>query len=200
MSASADLSVSLCSLSLDDGESTDFSFSSDCCDSVEENVESGSDYTVRSDLFDDRDADFDLSQELSDEETCETSYPVADIRINESFKKPLYDGADLTVFESYSLLLQYSLRHGLTKRAFSELLQLVGVHLPTKSMASLYKVKKFFLDLYGDIILEPRHCCSLCHSLLADARADCPQGCTGATTVEFLSIPISNQLKRRLEG
>ena len=119
---------------------------------------------------------------------------------DDRFLKPLYDGAKLSVFESYSLLLQYSLRHSLTKLAFSDLLQLVGQHLPTGSMASLYKVKKFFLELYGDITFKLCYCCSCCHSLLEDSETTCCNSCDGAGVVEFLSIPISNQLKRRLEG
>ena len=129
----------------------------------------------------------------------EPNSPLANLNISESFLEPLYDGTELTTFESYFLLLQYSLHHGLSKQAFSDLLTLVGMHLPTGSMASLYKVKKLFRELYGDITFELCYCCSLCHSLIEDANAACPQSCD-ASTIEFLSIPIVNQLKRRLEG
>lgn len=42
----------------------------------------------------------------------------------------LYEGSKLTVFQSYILVMKYALRHGLTKRALSDLLDLIGLHLP----------------------------------------------------------------------
>ena len=43
----------------------------------------------------------------------------------------LYDGADITVFQSYFLLFQYAVGHSLTSKAFSELLQLLTVRRST---------------------------------------------------------------------
>ena len=158
------------------------------------------DYSIRSDVFESSSVSAATGNDLPSESTVEdTNSPFAEMNVDKSFLEPLYVGANLTVFESYSLLLQYSLRHGLTKQAFSDLLQLVGTHIPTGSMASLYKVKKFFLELYGDVTFQLHHCCAVCHSYLESESATCPQNCDGST-IEFLSIPISSQLKRRMEG
>lgn len=46
---------------------------------------------------------------------------------------PLYDGAELSVFDSYLLLYQYAIRHSITQKAFSELITLVSAHLPKEA-------------------------------------------------------------------
>ena len=132
---------------------------------VDSDLDIDSDFSICSDIYE---TGLNSSYAASDENDITSSF--ANFSLDDKFLKPLYDGAKLSVFESYSLLLQHSLRRSLTKRAFSDLLQLVGQHLPTGSMASLYKVKKFFLDLYGDITFKLCHCCSCCHSLLEDKR------------------------------
>lgn len=43
----------------------------------------------------------------------------------------LYPGSHVSVFQSQLLVFQYALRHGLTTKAFTELLQLLSVHLKT---------------------------------------------------------------------
>ena len=112
----------------------------------------------------------------------------------------IYDKADLTVIDSYVLLLQYSLRHSLTKKAFSELIQLISVHLPRSSNAaeSLYKVKSLFMKMFDDIKHMPYAYCSKCHRLMDNATT-CLSGCN-ADIEEFLHIPLGPQLKRKLEG
>lgn len=70
--------------------------------------------------------------------------------VNVHVHHPLYSGSKLSTFESYLLIMRYGLRHGLTKQALSDLLNLVGMHLPNDSMVSLYKLKKFFVQLYED--------------------------------------------------
>ena len=120
---------------------------------------------------------------------------------DDSFNRPLYENAKLTVFESYLSLLQYSLRHGLTKQASSDLLNLVGKHLPTESMISLHMLKKFFQDKYGDLsAFKSHYCCSSCHSPLSDKKATCPTGCNMPAVTQFLSVPLEVQLVRKLEG
>ena len=119
---------------------------------------------------------------------------------DDSFSRPLYEGAKLSVFESYLSLLQYSLRHGLTKQASSDLLNLVGKHLPTESMISLHMLKKFFQEKYGDLTFKSHYCCSCCHSPLSDENSTCPSGCDMLAPTQFLSVPLEPQLVRRLEG
>ena len=66
-------------------------------------------------------------------------------------------------------------------------------------MVSHYKLQKHFLDLYDDLTFNKRHCCSNCHSLLKDKEDVCGNGC-GANILEFLTISVVSQLKRKLEG
>lgn len=116
-----------------------------------------------------------------------------------SHHHPLYDGAKLSTWDSYLLIMKYALRHSLTKQAVKDLLDLVGMHLPTTSMMSLYRLKKFFLNLYEDISFSTHCCCSMCHSPLDDADATCRNGCDSDST-HFLTISVEAQLKRKLEG
>ena len=59
----------------------------------------------------------------------------------------LYEGSKLTAFQSYLLTMKYALRHGLTKLALSDLLDLVGMLIPDSSMVSLYRYKRKLLVL-----------------------------------------------------
>ena len=113
--------------------------------------------------------------------------------------QPLYNGATITLLDSYMLLMQHSLRHSLTKQAFSDLLRLVGMLLPNKSMVSYYRLHKFFLDMYGDIMFTKHYCCAECHSPLHDKEGSCCNGCS-STAIEFLTVSVASQLKRKLEG
>lgn len=45
------------------------------------------------------------------------------------FHTLIYEGAKLTVLDSYLLLYQYALRYSLTKEAFSSLISLIAAHL-----------------------------------------------------------------------
>ena len=56
----------------------------------------------------------------------------------------LYEGSKL---QSYILTMKYALRHGLTKLALSDLLDLVGMLIPDSSMVSLYRYKRKLLVL-----------------------------------------------------
>ena len=125
--------------------------------------------------------------------------PFHGININETLYQPLYEGANLSVLDSYFQLMQFSLRHSLTKQAFSDLLNVIGLHLPTNPTMSAYRLKKFFLTLYHDISFTKHHCCSSCDTILNTTGACSMPGCKGSA-IEFLSISIAAQLKRKLEG
>lgn len=68
---------------------------------------------------------------------------------------PLYPNAELTSFQSHLLLFQYGLRHSLTTKAFTELLQLLTVHLPrgAKVPKSVHHLKRFFWRLTQNLTL-----------------------------------------------
>ena len=115
-------------------------------------------------------------------------------------EQPLYDGADITLWETYVLLMQHSLQHSLTKQAFSDLLKVVGLLLPSKCMVSYYKLRKYFLDLYGDVGFSRCYCCAKCHSSIPAEGVACSNGCADSVPFEFLVLSIESQLKRKLEG
>ena len=71
--------------------------------------------------------------------------------IEDRLSQLFYEGADVTIYNRYLLIMQHSLRHCLTKQATSDLLKLVGMLLPTKSMVSHYNLQKYFLDLYDEL-------------------------------------------------
>ncbi len=123
------------------------------------------------------------------------------IAIKVQTNSPSNEGSKLSTLDSYLEIMKFSLRHSLTKQAVSDLLSLVGLHLPHTSMPSFYKFKKFFLDLYEDISFSTHYCCALCHSTLENANAVCSNGCTGmGTPIEFLTVCVEAQLKRRFQG
>lgn len=119
--------------------------------------------------------------------------------LDPDLNQPLYIGSQLSTWESHLLIMRYALCHSLTKQAVGDLLNLVGSHLPTKSTASVYKIRKFFLNLYEDISFTKHYCCSVCHCPFDNAGDDCRNGC-GSSTTEFLAVSVEAQLKRKLEG
>ena len=119
------------------------------------------------------------------------------MNIDETLYQPLYEGAKLSILDSYFQIMQFLLRHSLTKQAFSDLLNVIGAHLPAKPTMSAYRLKKFFLALYHDISFTKHHCCSSCDAILEDTCST--PGCRGAA-IKFMSISIAAQLKRKLEG
>ena len=115
--------------------------------------------------------------------------------------EPLYEGADVSIFDSHLLLFEFAIRHSLTKKAFSELIDLVATHLPrvAKPPASVYKLKQFFLHIFPDTASVTHKYCSKCHHLFGDHDTVC-ENCCKAKVSQFIEIPISPQLKHKLEG
>ena len=139
--------------------------------------------------------------------------PAAEPAVSSSrleFETPLYEGTDLTVLDSYLMLYQFSLRHCLSKQAFSELILLVDTHVPknAKSVSSLYMLKKFFEKNLNQVPCETHRYCTRCHYMRVtsdtdaeDARSPCgnPE-CGEMSSNTFLYIPVDYQLKTKLEG
>ncbi len=113
-----------------------------------------------------------------------------------SFRQPLYVGSELTVFDSYLLILQYALRHSLTKSATADLLDLMAMHLPSGQSVSHYKLRKFFVDLFSDITCDTHYCCKKRHRPVENASATCANGCQEGL-IDFITIPVAAQLKRK---
>ena len=116
------------------------------------------------------------------------------------FSSVLYDGADLSIFESYFLLFQFAVRHSLTGKAFSELLELIGVHIPRPSKAaqSIYKLKKYFIKLFPHARSTVHQYCSVCQSVLLNNES-C-SSCVESKVEEFISIPLGPQLEEKMKS
>lgn len=119
--------------------------------------------------------------------------------VEASLRAPLYEGSELTAWDCYLHIMRYALRHSITKTALSDLLGLVGLLLPGATSTSLYRFKKAFLELYEDISFTSHYCCSYCHSPYVARDSDCCNGCD-AGSVEFMTISVEAQLKRKFQG
>lgn len=117
----------------------------------------------------------------------------------EEYETPLFEGSQVTVFDSYLLLYQFSLKHSLTKLAFQELIDLVNLHLPTARISTLYKLQKFFVEHFQLGKPISKLYCQQCHHLMKSGESTCPNECD-TTTCRFVSVPIKQQVKRILES
>ena len=86
----------------------------------------------------------------------------------------LYEGSDITLVESNLALFQFAVRHGLSGKAFNELLLLFAAHLPQSSKCSMsvYRLKKFFVENFSNVKARVKHYCSVCHDML-DSEEPC---------------------------
>ena len=147
-------------------EKMDIGFDSYSSDGSELSTSDDSD--VRQDSSDDteleessNDDDLDVSLDSSSGE--DTPYSIQQHTsaspTTDPLDQPLYDGVQMTVWDTYLLLMQHSLRHNLTKRAFSDLLKVVGTLLPRESFTSYYRLRKYFMNEYEDLTLSRHFCC-----------------------------------------
>ena len=116
---------------------------------------------------------------------------------------PIYPGAVLTVIQSYLLIFQYIVRHSLTTKAFTELLQLLSVHVPLAASIpkSVYSLKRFFVHAYPECNSIQHWYCSCCQRPLPAANAVCTgSGCAGGPPAVFITIPLGPQIRRLMEG
>jgi len=124
------------------------------------------------------------------------------VSVSKKLLTPLFDSSNLTTFDSRLMLLQYSLKHSLTKVAFEDLLKLVNSHLPkgTDVCSSVYKLKQFFSSLNPLVIAEKFYYCEKCYRL-TDAGSLCDGlDCTGSDIGNFSYIPIAAQFENKLKG
>lgn len=116
---------------------------------------------------------------------------------------PLYPGADLSTFQSHLLVFQFAIRHSLTGKSLTELLQLLTVHLPQGAAIpkSVHQLKRFFVDNFPEAQAVQHVYCSCCQRSLASMEARClGNGCSGGTPSVFITVPVGPQLKRMMEG
>lgn len=118
--------------------------------------------------------------------------------------RPLYTGAQLSALESYLLVFQYAVRHSLTKKAITELLQLLSVHLPVGAAIpkSVHGLKRVFTECFPEVQPIQHFYCDCCQRPMLSASATCSgNGCSGeGRPAVFITIPIGPQLRRMMEG
>ena len=104
---------------------------------------------------------------------------------------------------SFWVVFPYAIRHSLTTKAFTELLQLIAVHLPKEAAIprSVHNLKRFFVESYPELQPIQHYYCSCCQRpLLSDSSICNGHGCSGGSSATFITIPAGGQLKRAMEG
>ena len=83
-----------------------------------------------------------------------------DAKVKSAKTTPLYEGAEITIFQSYLLLVQFSIHYGLSASGFNDLLHLLTNHLSksAKLLNTVHALKKFpFLMMLQELILHVLH-------------------------------------------
>lgn len=160
-----------------------------------------SDYMSNSTPFSSSDMSLPSLTSSSDMESVSTLLDMGNTSNLDRQAEPLYSGAEISTLMTYLLLFQYAIRHGLSTKAFSELIQLVRVLLPkeAKLPTTVHKLKNFLSDLFPDMQADINAYCSFCHRLLPSPLAMCSL-CPESRTERFVTIPLQPQFKRMLEG
>jgi hypothetical protein len=114
---------------------------------------------------------------------------------------PLYSEARLTASQSSLLIFQYAIRHSLTTKAFTELLQLLSVHVPQGSALpkSVHHLKRNFLQAFPEAEAERQYYCECCQRSLPTPDVACTGGCEGSSSASFITVPLGPQLKKMME-
>ena len=88
---------------------------------------------------------------------------------------PFYSGSSISSFQAMILIFQFVLKHSLSNRVFTELLQLLLTLLPTttKLLKTVYLFKKFFADLYPETTTLIHYYCSTCQKILPSSDSQC---------------------------
>jgi len=121
----------------------------------------------------------------------------------EKLSEPLFENAELTLYDSRMLVLHYALKHGLTQAAFQDLLHLLNSHLPehVNCFTSIYKLKKFFTTIHPSVVAVSKFYCSFCQKLLPSKDDTCNGlHCSSAKVAEFSYVPLTAQLLAKFSG
>ena len=139
---------------------------------------------------------------LSEDESVVEGAQVSSVVLSTDHDSPLYEGSEMTVYESHLLLFQFAVRHGLSSKAFEELLQVVSAHLPetAKSPKSVHRLKRFFCKLFPDLRTREHQYCSCCLQLLEEGTPCDNDNCASAKIEKFITVPLKPQLKKKIEG
>ena len=136
------------------------------------------------DLYKSFDFEDSASRSLSSaqaQETCDNEVPQQETvgHLFSTSGEALYAGSPISTLQSYLLIFQYAVRHSLTAKAFTELLQLLSVHLPrgARLPKTVHSLKRFFVDAFPEAQAVQHFYCSW---PLPSPGASCVgSGCSG---------------------
>ena len=77
--------------------------------------------------------------------------PNQKFNVGEECERPLYPGSQVSIFMTYLLVFQFSIRHSLTESALKGLLLLISVLLPSFPK-SVRKLKRFFSKAFPKLM------------------------------------------------
>ncbi len=168
-----------------------------------ESVESDSDLELLYESFEYEDGASQASAtEDREKEVVAPQYGIA-ASVCGKLDTPLYQNAPLTILQSYMLLFQCAIRHCLTSKALTELLQLLSVHIPLGAALpkSVHSLKQFFVRAYPHTQPVEHFYCSFCQRPLPSCDTKCSgRSCTGGSSGVFITIPLGPQLKLIMKG
>ena len=117
--------------------------------------------------------------------------------------QPLYNGAKMSSFDYHISLIEFTLKHHLTKQGYKDLLVLVARSLPTPNIAvtSEYVMRKYFTEAFETPQVSGHYYCSKCHYLFQsnDSMLQCPNKCN-VKQDRFVLCDLAVQLKNKLSG
>ena len=120
--------------------------------------------------------------------------------IDEEFRTPLYEGADISLGISLMLLMSFAIEHSLTDSAVRDLLQVLNLHCPAPNVCitSLYFFKKYFSGFRFPS--RRHHYCSLCKTAVSEFEHVCPNSlCRTALPSSsrsyFVEISVEEELR-----
>lgn len=110
----------------------------------------------------------------------------------------LYPGVQISETTGRLLIQSLALKHGLTKLALTDILQLVQLHLPLGCKPDSYKSLYCFNKESTASSAVEHKLCNDCCELIDDVSAD--NGCPHSKIVKFYELPLDAQLQALFMG
>lgn len=146
---------------------------------------------------DESDIDYDDDQSKDQTHDCESSQD--DTQDSANSNQPLYKGSRLTVAVSMLLIVTFTMRHGLSGEALSDLLTLIELHCLADNLccSTLKMYKDFFMKLKSPLVYI--YYCQSCSNYIGNEKNPC-NICQKTPSTYFLTIPLIYQLQELLQS
>ena len=137
---------------------------------------------------------------FSFDESFHAASPPQDCREDSIRSSKLYSSSCLTTVQAQLLIYQFVLRHSLSNKVFTELLQLLSVLLPRDATLpkTTYLFKKFLIEQFPEAQTRKHWYCTECQSPLESSESHCD--CGETKVGRFITVPLAPQIKRLMEG